>query len=177
MAINTRKISGLTELTELNGSEYLMVAKGGKSYKIRTSHLTSDIISEISQVVVRGDGQESPITITTAAGTVYRFSVRNGEKGSTGKPGPQGLDGEKGNSGRALYNNTIEDMISLIVDTLNDTEHTDEELAEMMLSAKQGAILNTKLDKLKEVFCTQDQYDTWANEGVIDANTKYFIVE
>lgn len=177
MAINTRKISGLTELSELNGSEYLMVAKNGRSYKIRTSLLTSDIITNISQVVIEGDEAESPITITTAAGEKFNFTVKNGKKGSQGIKGGQGDPGEDGNSGIAIYNEDIADLIGLIVDSLNDETHTDEELAQMMLSAKQGAVINTKLDNLKEVYCTQIQYDTWVDEGKIDANTKYFIVE
>lgn len=177
MAINTRKISGLPELVELSGSEYLMVSNNNKSYKVKTSLLTSDIIKSIEQELVQGDGKDNPITITTSSGDVYQFSIKNGLKGSTGATGKKGEKGEKGNSGVALTNVDTEDVINLIVDSLNGDGHTDEELAEMILSAKQGAILNTKLDKLKEVFCTQDQFDTWVEEGKIDDTTKYFIIE
>ena len=188
MAINTRKISGLHELNSLTGNEYLMIANAGKSYKIRTSLLTSDIITKIEQDLVEGDEAESPITITTSAGYEYTFTIRNGRRGSQGLKGETGEKGETGNSGVALYNNTLESVIGLIIDSLNDKEHTDKQLSSMILSAKQGAILNTKLDKLKEVYCTQTQYDAWVEEDEnrgseagyikkIDAGTKYFIVE
>ena len=177
MAINTRKISGLTELSSLTGLEYLMISNGGKSYKIRTSLLTSDIIKSIEQELVEGDGAESPITITTSAGDEYIFTVKNGLRGTQGPKGLTGDKGETGNSGIALYNETLEDVIGLIIDSLDGNGHTDDELSQMILSAKQGAILNTKLDKLKEFYCTQDQYDAWAEEGKIDTTAKYFIVE
>lgn len=177
MAINTKKISGLDELTKLDGTEYLMVASNNKSYKIRTSLLTSDIIKSIEQTVVEGDGKENPITITTSGDQVYHFSIRNGAKGSTGDTGATGPKGERGDTGVALTNVDAEDVAALIVDSLTGEGYTDEELAEMIFSAKQGAILNTKLNKLKEYFVTQEQYDIWASENRIDTTAKYFIVE
>ena len=65
----------------------------------------------------------------------------------------------------------------MIIDTLVDTEHTDNELSTYILSAKQGAILNTKLDKLREVYCTQEEYDQLVDDDKINPDTKYFIVE
>ena len=176
MAINTRKISGLSELTELSGEEYLMVAKDGRSYKMKTNVLTSDIITSIDQAVVSGDEKENPIVIKTSAGDVYRFSIRNGAKGSKGERGDDGAPGQSGNTELPIYPvNT--DPRELIIDTLNDTEHTDSELSTYMLSAKQGAILNTKLDKLREVYCTQEEYDKLVDDDKISTDTKYFIVE
>ena len=177
MAINTRKISGLPELNELSGSEYLMVAKDGKSYKVKTNLLTADIIKDIKQTVVEGDGAESPITITTSNGTDYTFTVKNGLKGSKGDKGDTGDKGETGNSGIALYNEGLDEVLDLIIDSLDDTEYTDAQLTRMILSAKQGAILNKKLDKLKEYYCTQEQYDIWVDENKIDNTAKYFILE
>ena len=176
MAINTRKISGLSELTELTGEEYLMVANNDRSYKVKTSLLTSDIIESIYQDLHEGDGEESPIIITTSAGDVYNFSVKNGLTGSQGKRGEQGLPGDSGNVELPIYPDNI-DPHDLIIDTLEDTEHTDGELSTYMLSAKQGAILNTKLEKLKEIYCTQEQYDQWVEDDKINPSAKYFIME
>ena len=54
MAISSRKISGLKELSNLSGEEYLMVAFNNRSYKVKTSLFTSDIIPVISKEIVLG---------------------------------------------------------------------------------------------------------------------------
>lgn len=183
MAINTRKISGLNELTELNGNEYLMVAKNNRSYKAKTQLFTSDKIEAINQTVAEGDDAVSTITIRTSDGTNYNFTVKNGSKGNPGETGKKGDDGETGNSGVIIYNSNPQD--DLIVDSLDGTmvvdgeavTYTDEELAKLILSAKQGSILNSKLDKLEEEYLTQEQYDLLVSENAIKDHVKYFIIE
>ena len=59
MAISSKKISGFRELTELSGDEYIMVAFNNRSYKVKTSLFTSDIIESIEQSIERGDGASS----------------------------------------------------------------------------------------------------------------------
>lgn len=181
MAINTRRISGLAELPQLSGDEYLMVAYNNKSYKVKTSLFTSDIISTIEQEIVTGDDAESPIKITTSAGATYTFYVKNGSKGSDGDTGKKGPDGDPGNTGLAIYmyDETYEDRIIDNFEGINaDGEQlSDSELSSYTLSAKQGSILNQKLDDLNEVYLTQEEYDNLLNDGEIDVNTKYFIWE
>ena len=55
MAISSRKISGLKELSNLSGDEFLMVAFNNRSYKVKTSLFTSDIIESIEQDVRETD--------------------------------------------------------------------------------------------------------------------------
>ena len=179
MAINTRKISGLNELEDLTGSEYLMVAKNNRSYKVQSKVFTSDKIDSIVQNIASGDGAESTITITTSSGANYNFSVKNGEKGSTGPAGAKGATGETGDSGVIIYNTDQSDLIVNSLDGTNgDEKYTDEELAQRILSAKQGSILNYKLDQLEEVYLTEAQYDALnEQEGAIKEHVKYFIIE
>ena len=54
---------------------------------------------------------------------------------------------------------------------------SDEELTSYALSAKQGSVLNTKLEALAEEYLTQDEYDERLSLNKIDANIKYFIME
>ena len=179
MAINSKKISGFRELTELNGDEYLMVAFNNRSYKVKTSLFTSDIIESIEQDVKTGDEALSPITITTKSGDIYTFYVKNGKKGSTGEDGKQGKKGETGDAGIALYNTDFEDRI---IDSLDGTdkegnELTDEELVSSALSAKQGTVLNNKLELLTEEYITQEEYDERVGTNKIYSNVKYFIID
>ena len=173
MAISSKKISGFRELTELNGDEYLMVAFKNRSYKVQTSLFTSDIIESIEQDIKTGDGVASPITIKTKSGDEYTFYVKNGIKGSTGKKG------EAGNAGIALYNTDFEDKI---VDALDGTdgegnELTDDELVSSALSAKQGTVLNNKLELLTEEYITQEEFDERVGTNQIYSNVKYFIID
>ena len=179
MAISSKKISGFRELTELSGDEYLMVAYNNRSYKVKTSLFTSDIIDSIEQEIHTGDGAQSPITIKTKSGDTYTFYVTNGKKGSTGEDGKQGKKGETGNAGIALYNTDFEDKI---VDSLDGTdkegnELTDEELISSALSAKQGTVLNNKLELLTEEYITQEEYDERVGTNKIYSNVKYFIID
>ena len=184
MAINSRRISALTELNSLSGDEYLVVAYNNRSYKIKTSLFTSNMISDISQEVVEGDSAVSPIIITTNDGASYRFSVKNGNKGSDGDQGKPGDQGPQGDGGVLFVANTLEDLEELVLDNLegvdkNGEKLSDEELTNKALNALQGSILNGKLDKLKEEYLTQDEYDERlnANPSQIDPDVKYFIIE
>ena len=180
MAISSRKISSFAEKTSLSGDEYLMVAFDNKSYKVKTSLFTSDIISSITQKVNKGDGAESPITITTSGGDTYVFYVKNGQKGSTGDTGKTGPQGLQGNAGIALYNTDAADMILNSLDGKKDgVQLSDSELTTYGLSALQGTILQSQLDLLKEEYITQEEFDERANSNPIglDANTKYFIID
>ena len=180
MAISSRKISSFPERNTLNGEEYLMVAFDNRSYKVKTSLFTSDIIESITQKVNRGDGVESPITIKTAGGDTYVFNVRNGLKGSTGDTGGQGPQGLQGNAGVALYNTDVEDIILDSLDGKKDgVALTDKQLTGYGLSARQGTILQDQLDLLAEEYITQEEYDRRANAvpSEIEANVKYFIIE
>ena len=179
MAISSKKISGFRELTELNGDEYLMVAFKNRSYKVQTSLFTSDIIESIEQDIKTGDGVASPITIKTKSGDEYTFYVKNGIKGSTGDDGKPGKKGEAGNAGIALYNTDFEDKI---VDALDGTdgegnELTDDELVSSALSAKQGTVLNNKLELLTEEYITQEEFDERVGTNQISSNVKYFIID
>lgn len=178
MAINTRKISGLAELSEITGSEYIMLAKNNRSYKAKAELFTSDKINSIEQTTAKGDDAISYINIATSAGENYTFTVKNGSKGSDGKIGKTGLKGETGDSGVILYNT---DMADIIVDNLEgkgaDGEiYSDNELASYILSARQGNILNGKIEALAEQYVTQDEYDTLLKDKIQD-HVKYFIVE
>ncbi len=179
MAINSKKISGFKELNSLSGDEYLMVAYRNRSYKVKASLFTSDIIDSIEQTINTGDGARSPIRIVTNSDT-YTFYVYNGTKGSDGKEGKQGKKGETGNAGIALYNNSLSDRV---LDTLdgksNDgtQELSNDELTTWALSAKQGTVLNTKLEALAEEYITQDEYDERVAENRILPGTKYFIID
>lgn len=179
MAINTKKISALTELNDLSGDEYLMVAKNNRSYKAKSSLFTSDRIKSITQTNKEGDGVENTITITTSDGSKYDFIVRNGYKGSTGDTGKTGAKGETGNSGIVLYHTDTVDNIYNRLDGLDENEAIvpDDELATMILSALQGNILNGKLKELEEEYITQEDYDARVENGQIFDNVKYFIVE
>jgi hypothetical protein len=181
MAVNTKKISSLSEKTSLDGDEYLMVVKNNRSYKAKSSLFTSDKIEEIKQTINKGDGANNPIIVKTSSGDIATFNVKNGTKGSDGATGKKGEKGETGNSGIAIYN---ENPDYLIVDSVDGTTIVDgvvtilndKELAESILSARQGTIINNKLDKLKEWYGTQDDYDELVATNKINDDTKYFIV-
>ena len=178
MAVNGRKISSFNQLNSLTGDEFLMVAYRGKSYKIPTQLLIGNIISSITQTKNEGDGAENIITMNLNDGTSQSFSIFNGQKGSQGQKGPDGNKGQRGDSGIALYNATADDIKSLIVNSLDGANFTDEELTERMLSAAMGVILNQQVSELKEVyFDTQEEFDKAESEGRIDDNTKYYIFE
>lgn len=179
MAISSRKISGLKELSNLSGDEFLMVAFNNRSYKVKTSLFTSDIIESIEQDVKTGDGASSPITIKTKAGDEYVFYVKNGLKGKDGDPGKQGKKGETGNTGIALYNTDFEDRILDSLDGTDDAGNVlaDDELTSYALSANQGTILNGKLELLAEEYLSQEQYDEKLRKNEIYPNVKYFIIE
>lgn len=184
MAINSRRISALSELNTLSGDEYLVVAYNNRSYKIKTSLFTSNMISNITQEVVEGDDAVSPIIITTNDGASYRFQVKNGSQGSEGKQGKKGEQGQQGDGGVLFVANTLEDLDELILDNLdgvdkNGEKLSDEELTTKVLNALQGSILNGKLDKLREEYLTQDEYDEKLNAvpSEIEPDVKYFIIE
>ena len=178
MAISSRKISSFAERTQLDGDEYLMVAFNNRSYKVKTSLFTNDMIDSITQQVATGDGASSRITIKTSDGETYDFFVRNGNKGSKGTKGDTGEQGLQGNAGIALYNTDPEDMVLDSLDGIKDgVELSDEELTTYGLSARQGMVLQDKLDLLDEEYLTQDDYDRKANAGQIKNNVKYFIID
>lgn len=179
MAISSKKISGFRELQTLSGDEYLMVAFNNRSYKVKTSLFTSDIIRSIDQKIVTGDEAANTITITTGNGQQYVFTVKNGAKGSTGATGATGAKGETGNTGIALYNTDFDDRV---INTLDGTDNEgnlleDDELTSYALSAMQGYVLNNKLDSLAEEYISQDEYDERVRTNNISANTKYFIID
>ncbi len=178
MAVNGRKISSFNKLNELTGDEYLMVAYKGKSYKIPTSLLLGNMITELSQVQNDGDGADNPITMILSNGTTNTFHVYNGRKGSKGDTGDQGERGERGDSGIALYGQTAEDIRNLIVNSLDGNSFSDEELTERMLSAAMGMVLSQQISELKEVyFNTQEEFDEALAAGKIYDDTKYYIFE
>ena len=178
MAINGRKISNFNTLNQLTGDEYLMVAYKGKSYKIPTSLLLGNMITELSQVQNEGDGEDNPITMAVSNGDVKTFHVYNGRKGSKGDEGDQGKKGERGDSGIALYGQTAEDIRNLIVNSLDGANFSDEELTERMLSAAMGVVLSKQVNELKEVyFESQEEFDEALAAGKIYDDTKYYIFE
>ena len=178
MAVNGRKISSFNKLNSLTGDEYLMVAYKGKSYKIPTSLLLGNMITELSQVQNEGDGADNPITMAVSNGDVKTFHVYNGRKGSKGDEGDQGKKGERGDSGIALYGQTAEDIRNLIVNSLDGANFSDEELTERMLSAAMGVVLSKQVNELKEVyFETQEDFDEALAAGRIYDDTKYYIFE
>lgn len=179
MAINTRKISSLTELNEITGNEYLMVAKNNRSYKAKTELFTSDKINSITQTTANGDDAISYINIATSAGDNYTFTVKNGSKGGDGNVGQTGAKGETGDSGVVLYNTDVNDII---IDNLEGKNaegdvYEDNELSTYILSARQGNILNGKIAALAEEYVTQDRYDFLLSKGQIQDHVKYFIIE
>jgi hypothetical protein len=178
MAIVSRKISSFPQLSEVTGEEYLMVAYKGRTYKLPISVLTGNAITNITQKVGKGDNANNPITITVGNGDQavnYTFSVYNGSKGSTGDTGAQGPKGVKGDTGVAIYN---EDISDLIYNSLEEGELNEEQLSEMILSAAQGVVLNNKLTELEEVYLeSQAEYDQLLADGEIKDNVKYFIYE
>jgi len=178
MAINGRKISSFSTLGQLTGEEYLMVAYKGKTYKIPTELLISNMLESMTQVRRNGDGEDNPITVITNDGTQRVFHVYNGQKGSEGDEGKEGPKGERGDSGIAIYNYSADDIKSLIVNSLDGSQYSDEELTERMLSAAQGMILNNQIKDLKEVyFDTQEEFDAEERAGRIYDDTKYYIFE
>lgn len=178
MAVNGRKISSFNKLNTLTGDEYLMVAYKGKSYKIPTSLLLGNMITELSQVRNEGDGADNPITMSVSSGTVETFHVYNGRKGSKGDQGDQGERGERGDSGIALYGQTADDIRNLIVNSLDGANFSDEELTERMLSAAMGMVLSKQVNELKEVyFDSQEEFDEALAAGRIYDDTKYYIFE
>lgn len=178
MAINSKKISSFPQLTSLTGEEYIMVAHKGKSYKIPVSLLTGNAITEISQKVNEGDRKNNPITMKVGVGddeVRYEFAVYNGAKGSTGDQGPQGEKGVKGDTGLAIYNTDVSDLIH---NSLEEGNYTEDELSGMILSAAQGVILGDKLEELEEVYLnSQAEYDALLADGLIKDNVKYMIFE
>ena len=178
MAVNGRKISSFNKLNNLTGDEYLMVAYKGKSYKIPTSLLLGNMITELSQVQNDGDGADNPITMAVSSGAVETFHVYNGRKGSKGDQGDQGERGERGDSGIALYGQTADDIRNLIVNSLDGANFSDEELTERMLSAAMGMVLSKQVNELKEVyFDSQEEFDEALAAGRIYDDTKYYIFE
>lgn len=179
MAINGRKISNFTSLNNLTGDEYLMVAYKGKSYKIPTSLLLGNIITDLNQERNNEDGADNPITMELSTGEVKTFHVYNGVKGSQGDKGETGDKGERGDSGIALYNQNIDEILNLIVNSVDGSSgFSDEELTQRMLSAAMGKYLNEQISELKEVyFDTQDEFDQALAEGKIYDDTKYYIFE
>jgi len=178
MAVNGRKISSFNKLSTLTGDEYLMVAYKGKSYKIPTSLLLGNMITELSQIRNDGDGADNPITMSISSGDVETFHVYNGRKGSKGETGDQGERGERGDSGIALYGQTADDIRNLIVNSLDGANFSDEELTERMLSAAMGMVLSKQVNELKEVyFDTQEEFDEALAAGRIYDDTKYYIFE
>jgi len=178
MAVNGRKISSFNKLNELTGDEFLMVAYQGRSYKIPTSLLLGNMISELSQVTNDEDGADNPITMRISDGTEKTFHVYNGRKGSKGPQGDQGPQGKQGDSGIALYGQSAEDIRNLIVNSLDGSNFTDEELTQRMLSAAMGVVLNNQISKLKEVyFDSQEEFDEALAAGRIYDDTKYYIFE
>jgi len=178
MAVNGRKISSFSKLNSLTGDEYIMVAYKGKSYKIPTSLLLGNMITELSQVKNTGDGEDNPITMVISDGTPQTFHVYNGQKGSQGDKGQTGDKGERGDSGIALYNATSDDIRNLIVNSVDGANFSDEELTERMLSAAMGVFLNSQISELKEKYYeTQEEFDEDLAAGKIYDDTKYYIFE
>ena len=178
MAVNGRKISSFNNLGSLTGNEYLMVAYRGKSYKIPTSLLLGTIIEELTQEVNSEDGADNPVTMKISNGDTMTFHVYNGRKGSQGDKGETGDKGERGDSGIPLYDTTADSILSLIVNSLDGENFSDEELANRMLSAAMGKYLNEQISGLKEVyFNSQEEFDQALAEGNIHDDTKYFIFE
>ena len=178
MAVNGRKISNFTKLNELTGDEYLMVAYKGKSYKVPTSLLLGNMITELSQIRNSADGADNPITMKVSNGMTETFHVYNGRKGSKGDQGDQGERGERGDSGIALYGRDSENIRNLIVNSLDGANFSDEELTERMLSAAMGVVLSQQISELKEVyFDSQEEFDEALAAGRIYDDTKYYIFE
>ena len=178
MAINGRKISSFNSLNSLTGDEYLMVAYKGKSYKIPTNLLLGNIITRINQERSDEDGADNPITMEISSGDVQTFHVYNGRKGSQGDKGETGDKGERGDSGIALYNLNSDEILNLIVNSVDGAGFSDEELTQRMLSAAMGKYLSEQISDLKEVyFETQDEFDQALSEGKIYDDTKYYIFE
>ena len=178
MAVNGRKISSFNSLNTLTGDEYLMVAYKGKSYKIPTSLLLGNIITNLSQVQNSDDGADNPITMKISNGDIQTFHVYNGRKGSQGDKGETGDKGERGDSGIALYNLNSDEILSLIVNSVDGAGFSDEQLTQRMLSAAMGKYLNEQISDLKEVyFNTQEEFDQALAEGKIYDDTKYYIFE
>jgi len=178
MAVNGRKISSFSQLNSLSGEEFLMVSYKGKSYKIPASLLIGNIISNISQTKNDKDGEASVVTMEISDGTSHQFNIFNGKTGAKGEKGDTGDKGERGDSGIVLWNETSEDIKSLIVNSLDGANFTDEELTHRMLSAAMGVILGNQVSELKEVyFETQEEFDQAESEGRIYDDTKYFIFE
>lgn len=178
MAITSRKISSFPSLGTLTGEEYLMVAYKGKSYKIPVSLLTGNSISSLTQKLNEGDRKNNPITMVVGTGDEalqYEFAVYNGAKGSKGEKGDNGDKGIKGDTGVALYNTDISD---LIFDSLDEGDLTEDQLSQLILSAAQGVVLGNKLEELEEVYLdSQDEYDQLLANGLIKDNVKYMIYE
>lgn len=178
MAIYGRKISSFNQLNSLTGDEFLMVAYNGKTYKIPVSLLLGNKIESIVQQLNDADGADNPIRVTLSDGSTQTFHVYNGKTGKQGLPGEQGAQGVDGNSGIILYNNTIDDVRSRIVNSVNGENYSDEELAQRMLSAAMGKYLNDQIKELKEVyFNSQEEYDEAEYYGLIREDTKYYIFE
>lgn len=175
MAIVSKKISSFPNLPKITGEEFIMVAYNGKSYKLPINMLTGNSIQSIVQTTNSGDEADNPITITFGIGEdtqTATFHVYNGSRGSEGPQGKIGVKGPKGDTGVAIYD--YDEIVDFIYDSL---ENSSEDLSEKALSAKQGKILNDKLEALKEEFLTQEEYDDLVARDEVDPNVKYFIWE
>lgn len=179
MAISGKRISGLNNLSQLTGDEFLLVSYKGKSYKIPTSFLIGNVLTGITQTRNDGDGADNPITITTSNGSTSVFHVYNGKKGSKGPQGDQGPQGDPGTTGIALYPQDYENFQNKVLKHLDDASlWSEEQLTEMILSAAAGKELGDQMNKLKEVYLnSEDEYEELVNRNEIDENTKYFIFE
>ena len=177
MAIISRKISAFPNITKLTGDEYVMIAFNGKSYKMPIKMLTGNSIQSIVQRNNQGDGEDNPITITVGIGDDAQsatFHVYNGQRGSIGPDGRMGGKGPKGDTGIAIYD--YDELADLIYDSLVNIDD-DEDLSTKILSARQGKILNDKLEALREEFLTQTEYDDLVARDEVEPNVKYFIWE
>ena len=68
-----------------------------------------------------------------------------GPMGPQGPQGPQGEKGVKGDTGLAIYNTDVSDLIH---NSLEEGNYTEDELSGMILSAAQGVVLGDKLEEL-----------------------------
>ena len=77
-----------------------------------------------------------------------------------------------------MYNLNSDEILNLIVNSVDGAGFSDEELTQRMLSAAMGKYLSEQISDLKEVyFETQDEFDQALSEGKIYDDTKYYIFE
>ena len=178
MAINVRKISAFNQLNNLTGDELLMVAYKGKTYKIPINLVLGNKIQSITQTKNNEDGADNPITITLSSGDSYEFHVYNGQKGSQGDPGDTGEKGDTGDSGILISQESQDEIIGRIINSFDDNlTLTDSELSQYMISAALGKELAEKASSLKEIYCTEDEFQLIVDNKSIQEDTKYFIFE